>query len=429
MENTKIEWATHTFNPFEGCAKVSPGCKNCYADAQHSLHHSSLKQQQGTCWGINAPRMGKSADNWKKPLKWNREAQASGTRARVFCASMADVFENQSELSKSFAGQTAQVPTGNGKTRTVTFVDIATERLRLLRLIYDTPHLDWLLLTKRPENIVPALGEAHSAIDPGADCTGPDAEFSSWVYRWFVGYPPANVWLGTSVENQEQADARIPHLLAAPAAVRFLSCEPLLGPVDLSKWMPPGRVRARCSRCGYYTEKEPGCKGYCNGKPCDGLVCPGCNQKHGWSGSHRGNGRPNGQPLSWVIVGGESGPRARPMHPEWAQNLRDQCQEAGVAFFFKQWGSYGTIFRNMATEQPIMRQFDDFQHWVNKAGPWMQGATCVDTGGNVLEIGGDFMAARDANRFPVALLHRMNKHEAGRLLDGRTYDELPSPRA
>ena len=101
MENTKIEWTAtrlpdgtvkpgHTFNPWEGCAKVSPGCKNCYADAQHSLHHSSLKRQQGTCWGVASPRMAKSADNWKKPLKWNREAAASGVRARVFCASMAD---------------------------------------------------------------------------------------------------------------------------------------------------------------------------------------------------------------------------------------------------------------------------------------------------------------------------------------------------
>jgi protein gp37 len=208
MENSKIEWTQHTFSPWHGCAKVSPGCKNCYADAQHSFHYSSLKTQQGTCWGTHAPRLAVSEDTWKKPLRWNRAAQAAGVRARVFCASMADVFEPQSPLSASFAGQTAEVPKGDEKTRTVRFVDIATERLRLLRLIYDTPHLDWLLLTKRPEHIVQALSEAY------VEATG---DFLLWLDAWLLGTPPANVWLGTSVENQEQADARIPHLLAARA--------------------------------------------------------------------------------------------------------------------------------------------------------------------------------------------------------------------
>ena len=192
---------------------------------------------------MGSPRLATSADNWKKPLKWNREAQAAGTRPRVFCASMADVFEEQSELSRSFAGETAQVPSGPGKTRTVRFVDIAAERLKLLRLIYDTPHLDWLLLTKRPEHIETALYDAYCA---NTKTLGPDSGISlseeetlariglsNWLAAWCDHKAPANVWLGTSVENQEQADARIPHLLAAPAAVRFLSCEPLLGPVEL----------------------------------------------------------------------------------------------------------------------------------------------------------------------------------------------------
>lgn len=375
MENTKIEWAHHTFNPWEGCAKVSPGCKNCYANTQHQLHHSSLKTQQGTCWGVNAPRLGKSEENWKKPLKWSRAAQASGQRLRVFCASMADVFEGQSVLSTAFAGQTAQVPCGGERTRTVTYVDIAAERLRLLRLIYDTPHLDWLLLTKRPENIVLALEAAHNALCYDvleADWSDEYSKFSSWLYRWSRGIEaPANVWLGTSVENQEQADARIPHLLATPAAVRFLSCEPLLGPVDLKvvgafgTWVPPGHQSFA--------------------------------------------GRYDGVRVDWVIVGGESGPKARPMHPEWAQSLRNQCQAAGVAFFFKQWGEWGpteAIYAMYPGKAIIPARF---------------GYKCHDFTPGLIKRSMDDVE----NEHIIAW--KLGKHAAGRLLDGRTWDEVPTP--
>lgn len=341
MENSKIEWCDHTFNPWEGCAKVSPGCKNCYADSQHQLHHSSLKAQQGTCWGVNAPRLGKSADNWKKPLKWNREAQAAGIRARVFCASMADVFEGQSAASRLFIGQTAQVPCGNGKTRTVTFIDMAVERLRLLRLIYDTPHLDWLLLTKRPENIVPALCAAVDLVESQED-ENSMSPFLLWLTGWAVfDKAPANVWLGTSVENQEQADIRVPQLLAAPAALRFLSCEPLLGPVNLN-------VDLR------------------------------------WALG-----------INWVIVGGESGPRARAMHPVWARNIQMWCQAAGVPFLFKQWGEYKPF-------SPVETKPDGIgargrTDWYN----WPGGYVSI----------------------------KLGKHEAGRELDGRTWDEVPIPQS
>lgn len=356
MENSRIEWTTHTFNPWEGCAKVSPGCKNCYANSQHQLHHSSLKSQQGTCWGVNAPRLGKSEDNWKKPLKWNREAQAAGVRARVFCASMADVFEPQSVLSAAYVGQTAEVPAGPGRTRTVRFVDIAQERLRLLRLIYDTPHLDWLLLTKRPENILPALQEAKLAAAQAGMAEIVDFQVPPF-YRWLVEWAnykqvPANVWLGTSVENQEQADARIPHLLAAPAAVRFLSCEPLLSAIDL---------RA-AGALGQYT--PPGPSSFA--------------------------GRTSGG-VDWVIVGGESGHGARPMHPQWAHGLRDQCTAAGVAFFFKQWGSW----------RP---------YWPTEAKPDGIGAK----------------GRTDWHKWPGGVVSvKMDKHAAGRLLGGREWDEVP----
>ncbi|MBY0430173.1 MAG: phage Gp37/Gp68 family protein, partial [Rhodospirillales bacterium] len=226
-ENSKIEWTDHTFNPWVGCIKVSEGCVNCYAEGW--AKRSGLVE-----WGPKGERRRTSPANWRKPYKWDRDSASSCVK--VFCASLADVFENHPSIDPQW-------------------------RADLWTLISSTPHLLWLLLTKRPENIVRFLPEG-----------------------WMMGYP--NVWLGTTVENQEQAEARIPHLLATPAARRFVSCEPLLGPLTLPLLHPP---HAR---------------------------------------------------LDWVIVGGESGPKARPMHPDWARSLRDQCADAGVPFLFKQWGEW-----------------------------------------------------------------------------------------
>jgi protein gp37 len=387
MENTKIEWATHTFNPWEGCAKVSPGCKNCYAEGQHKLHHAALGKgdNPGTCWGVGAPRLGKSEDNWKKPLRWNREAAAAGVRARVFCASMADVFEPQSPLSASFVGKTGTVPTGEGRTRTVRFVDLNEERWRLFRLIYDTPYLDWLLLTKRPENIRPALEEVRRWAF-GASEFG----YFEWLCKWLEdGTPPKNVWLGTSVENQEQADIRVPQLLAAPAAVRFLSCEPLLGPVDLGFMLghtltkKPGSMFFEYD--AWYDNTSYICEnGHISGfkLKSEALGRDACLSCHGTLKAWKPG-------IDWVIVGGESGPRARAMHPLWAESLRDQCQAAGVAFHFKQWGEYEHFCMTFATE-PTGEPTKFFV-------------------------------------FPDGYaMRRVGKHEAGRLLDGRTWDELPT---
>lgn len=238
--DTKIEWAHHTFNAWIGCTKVSPGCDHCYA-ARQDAH------RRWTPDGWGGPRRRTSAEYWKQPLKWDRAAARKGERHRVFCSSLADVFDNQ--------------------------VDAAW-RADLWPLIAATPHLDWLLLTKRPQNIKKMLP---------AD--------------WGSGYQ--NVWLGTTVENQAEADRRIPHLLAVPARVRFLSCEPLLGPVNL--------------RNAFIVGPEGGWE---------------------WWGAER-------HMLHWVIVGGESGPGARPMHPDWARSLRDQCATAGVPFFVKQLSSGG----------------------------------------------------------------------------------------
>src|SRR5262249_16578930 len=161
-----------TFNPWWGCIKVSAACDNCYAELW-------AKRMGHQLWGRDSSRRFFGETHWREPLVWNQEAQEAGRRERVFCASMADVFERRGELNN--------------------------ERLKLWTLIENTPNLDWLLLTKRPQNI-------HKIVPWGRD--------------W-----PANVWVGTTVENQAEAEKRLPALLKTPAAVRFLSCEPLLGPL------------------------------------------------------------------------------------------------------------------------------------------------------------------------------------------------------
>lgn len=252
-ENSNIEWTTHTFNPWIGCTHVSPGCKFCYAETLMDKRYGKVE------WGKGKPRLRTSAANWRLPLKWNRGAEKSGTRPRVFCASLADVFDE--EAPELWRGE-------------------------LFNLIGQTPNLDWLILTKRPQNITPMM----QSLDRG--------------HRYFE--LQENVWLGTSVENQQTADERIPELLKIPAAVRFLSCEPLLGEVDLNEYLG----------CGW--DGEGGwrnCPQHLSGK----IDCSG---------------------VDWVIVGGESGPNARPMHPDWVRSLRDQCQAANVPFLFKQWGEW-----------------------------------------------------------------------------------------
>ncbi|MDB5359789.1 MAG: hypothetical protein JWO51_1086 [Rhodospirillales bacterium] len=248
-ENSAIEWTDHTFNPVWGCVKVSPACDNCYAAA---LDH----RLGGGHWGPHAPLKEFGDKHWAEPLKWNRAAERDGVRRRVFCASMADVFDNRWPEHV---------------------------RSRLWELIKATPHLDWLLLTKRPQNIARML---------------PD--------NWGNGY--SNVWLGTTVENQEEADRRIAHLLAVPAKIRFLSCEPLLGPLHL-RWA----------------------------LSCNPLEIASGFQRRG----HFSPGLEKLRRLDWVIAGGESGHGARPIHPDWSRALRDQCAAVGVPFLFKQWGEWG----------------------------------------------------------------------------------------
>lgn len=276
-ENTKIEWATHTFNPWIGCTKVSPACDHCYAE---ELMDRRYKRVQ---WGSGNPRIRTTENSWKKPVLWNKRAAHSETPVTVFCASLADVFDN--EVSPQW-------------------------RADLLALIEATPNLTWLLLTKRIGNVL------------------------RMVHRL-----PANAAIGATIVTQEEYDRDNPKLAEVKArlspAFTFSSFEPLLGPIMIDDNAP-----------------------------------------------------------DWVIVGGESGKHARPMHPEWARSLRDQCQAAGVAFFFKQWGE-----------------------WTFKA--------CHGADLAFADLAPNERMIRGSGRANHMLATRIGKKAAGALLDGREYRELP----
>lgn len=321
-DSTEIAWCDSTFNPWIGCTKVGPGCDHCYAEADFDLRKHRAK------WGPGNPRSRTSAHNWRQPLRWNSkrfmecgacgwrgecEAELIGcgncgsishmddARRRVFCASLADVFDN--EVPEQWRGD-------------------------LFALIDQTPDLDWLILTKRIGNAERMMVEATRELrarDPGRAILD-------------------NVWLGATVVNQAEADRDIPKLLAIPAAVRWLSMEPLLGAVDLL------RARSKMMQAA-------------------GPAAMEASRESGWIG------------VDWVVVGGESGPKARPMSPDWVRGLRDQCAAAGVPFLFKQWGEWAP-------------------NWLNDdAGQKIAGSEWMD---------------------------RMGKKSAGRLLDGKPHHEFPS---
>jgi protein gp37 len=221
-EFSKIEWTDHTFNPWIGCQKVSPGCDNCYAEALMDHRYGRVQ------WGPHGERSRTGDANWRKPRQWAKAAKQAGKRHRVFCASLADVFDNQAP----------DVWRGD-----------------LFALIEDTPELDWLLLTKRPENVARMI-----------------------FPKWADGLP-SNIWLGTTCEDQQRLEHRHRHLAQISAKVHFISYEPALGPLSLRECYPAP---------------------------------------------------------DWIICGGESGPKRRPMNLQWARDLRDECATARVPFFFKQ---------------------------------------------------------------------------------------------
>ena len=348
-ENSKIEWCHHTFNPWTGCTKVGPGCDHCYAEGW--AKRSGIVQ-----WGPSAERRRTSEANWRNPLKWNAEAKRLGIRYRVFCASLADVFDNE-------------VPD--------------EWRADLFDLIARTPNLDWLLVTKRIGNVERMVMDALRTM-----FVRTNQEPTTW--------PWANVWLGITVVNQDEVGRDIPKLIQTPAAVRFLSVEPLLGPVSF-RWMaawPENKANRALNPAGGTDH-------------LDGL-----------------------RRLNWVIVGGESGPKARPMHPQWVRDIRDQCEAAGVPMMLKQWGEWkpisqmdesehGGLYKSCVIAKPHENQsnLDD-----------IYGRRCT-VPSTVLHANGSthditepmaFMQGTEAMQ-----IFRIGKKTAGRLLDGVLHDGYP----
>jgi protein gp37 len=238
VENTKVAWSHNTHNEWIGCTKCSPGCLNCYA-ARRGVRFPAQGQ-----WGKGKPRGRTSLRNRNKPYAWDRKAAASGEKIKVFCSSLSDVFDDDDASPMD------------------------EWRAELFEKIEKTPNLYWLLLTKRPQNVM------------------------SMVPAGWASCLPKHVWIGTTAEDQKRLDERAPILAEIPATVRFLSCEPLLGPLDLTRWL-------------YRNDSVDG--------------SPVADPK-----------------INWVITGGESGPGFREIDIDWVKKIRDQCVGANVPFFFKQ---------------------------------------------------------------------------------------------
>lgn len=353
-ENTKIEWATHTFNPWEGCQKVGPGCDNCYAESRNARFAGGAAVN----WGPGAPRRRTSAANWRQPLAWNAAHEAffaaNGHRQRVFCSSLADVFDNA--------------------------VD-PTWRDDLFTLIGNTPNLDWLLLTKR-------IGNAKTMLPWVPGYTGPEGQRTTNVWR--------NVWIGATIVNQEEADRDIPKLLAVPAAKRFLSMEPLLGPVDLSHLNKDCETNEINALKPDAWEEEITVWRDTDDEWEDQFEdWYGVAPKDATGAMHPG--------VDWVIVGGESGPNARPMHPQWALDLRDQCAAAGVPYLFKQWGEWAPHRAGAGGDEGVdLRQ------------------------GHVRYLQGDGREPDGHFRKGDAAVACIGKKAASRQLDGITHDGVPA---
>lgn len=299
---SSIEWTDSTFNGWIGCTRVSPACDNCYAAV------STPARRGGIQWGAGKPRTRTGEAYWRQPLRWNAtpyyecgcgyrgtmgelttnavhgcDLQFKLTRRRVFCSSLSDWLDNEVEINW--------------------LAD-------LLSLIASTPNLDWLLLTKRIGNwrsrLTQAVGLFESRLAAGR---GDNAGYAM-TRNWLLGEAPANVWVGDTICDQAEADRDITKLLSVPATVRYLSIEPTLSGIDI-RWAlsHPIEIAAGFLQRGHFS--------------------PGLETL---------------RRLDWVIAGGESGPHARPSHPDWFRWLRDQCHIAGVPFLFKQWGEWHPSF-------------------------------------------------------------------------------------
>lgn len=360
-DRTTIEWTDATWNVIGGCTRVDEGCRNCYAEIMAARFSGPGQWGEGLAQIVGQP--GKTDHRWTGKLRFNESALDKPLRwrkpRRIFVNSTSDLFHQW-------------VPDK--------WID------RVFAVMALCPQHTFQILTKRPERAreyLAGLGAAGplDIFVRGGGRLLKAAEYSTRnsarvefqpVQRW----PLRNVWLGTSISDQASADLRIPHLLNTPAAVRFVSAEPLLGPLILDD-MCDGWKFYDALRGNWWHDSEP---------------------------PRIEHGKPR---LDLVIVGGESGPGARPMHPDWARSLRDQCEAAGVAFFFKQWGEW---------ESSLDRDRDDPDWRANYS------TNYVDRGKSKwLNLAGG--SGFHGERFHV--MRKVSKSRAGRLLDGRTWDQMP----
>jgi protein gp37 len=346
-EHTKIEWTDATWNPVTGCSIVSPGCTHCYAmklAGTRLRHHASRKgltdeTRAGPVWNGKV----RLNEAWlTQPLRWNKPR-------RIFVCAHGDLFHEK-------------VPDA--------WID------KVFAVMALSPQHTFQVLTKRAERMRNHFGVGRERMQTrwlwaARDVLGDDAD-GHIPGAW----PLPNVWLGVSAERQQEADERIPHLLNTPAAIRFVSCEPLIGAIDLRGINASG----------------------------DGTVYNAVDGLRGVSLLHV---EPCAK-LDWIIVGGESGPGARPMHPDWARSLRDQCEAAGVPFFFKQWGEWCPDTGPLAASDPIFEGRGPCAKYAN-------GAWEISENGFTMPLGGD-----------GEWVFRLGKKRAGRLLDGAEHSEFPA---
>ncbi|ERB51915.1 hypothetical protein N806_20415 [Rhodococcus sp. P27] len=333
-DRTGIEWTDATWNPVTGCTKVSPGCDNCYAETFSERFRGTPGHYFEGGFDIQL-----RPDKLDQPLRWTRAR-------RVFVNSMSDLFHT--DVPTDFIDQVFGVMAAN--------------------LVHDRPTHTFQLLTKRHGRMRSYLSDpdVRARIALAAAQFTDDRRSDSCHDYLMQGncWPLPNVWLGVSTEDQKWADIRIPALLETPAAVRFISAEPLLGPIDLAEVGAPPF--------------------WCLGHGRPAAECP--NDLHL---PRRG--------IDWVIVGGESGRNARPMHPEWATSLRDQCVTAEVPFLFKQWGEWTPIGPDEVGRDTVYLDAANGKgtHYAHRYRPGVNQMT------------------------------RVGKKATGRELDGRTWDGYP----
>ncbi|KLI04536.1 MULTISPECIES: DUF5131 family protein [Mycolicibacterium] len=371
-DKTGIEWTDATWNPVTGCTKVSAGCDHCYAETIAHRFTGSKAYPNGFQVTLRPERL-------DQPLRWKRPR-------RIFVNSMADLFHD----------------------------DVPDEYIaQVFAVMAAAPHHTFQVLTKRHARMRSLLN-SDGFLDAVTEADGREgycATAGLTTYTW----PLPNVWLGVSTENQKWANIRIPALLDTPAAVRFISAEPLIGEIGLNPlWLSPS------IGCALWNGKPTA-----QDKAALNAIARAAVKKHDGTAAF----------VDWVIVGGESGQRARPMHLQWALSLRDQCVSAGVPFLFKQWGEWGPA------PWKVQRQADEFT-LDYKARAEATCATHAFTGGmyqddddqwheNFMKLGHQpWSLERDDDTPPCAQgMRKWGKKNAGRELDGRTWDQYPDTTA